>query len=145
MAIFGNVLTAMVTPFKKNLSVDYAMAEKLAVHLCQNGSDGLVLHGTTGESPTLSHEEEYELYRVVKKAVGGKCKIVAGTGSNSTATTVKSTKKAEKIGVDGAMIVVPLNSPIPGIVSCSNTFFALFPRACLQTPPRVPEGVSSST
>jgi len=113
MAAFGNVLTAMVTPFKKDLSVDYAMAEKLAVHLCQNGSDGLVLHGTTGESPTLTHEEEYELYRVVKKAVGGKCKIVAGTGSNSTATTIKSTQEAEKIGLDGAMIVVPYYNKPP--------------------------------
>lgn len=113
MVNFGNVLTAMVTPFKKDLSVDYAMAEKLAVHLVNNGSDGLVLHGTTGESPTLTHEEEYELYRVVKKAVAGKAKIVAGTGSNSTATTIKSTKEAEKIGVDGAMIVVPYYNKPP--------------------------------
>ena len=113
MVNFGNVLTAMVTPFKDDLSMDYAMAEKLAVHLCENGSDGLVLHGTTGESPTLTHEEEYELYRVVKKAVGGKCKIVAGTGSNSTATTIKSTKEAEKIGVDGVMIVVPYYNKPP--------------------------------
>jgi 4-hydroxy-tetrahydrodipicolinate synthase len=111
--MFGNVLTAMVTPFKKDLSVDYAMAEKLAIHLCENGSDGLVLHGTTGESPTLTHEEEYELYRVVKKAVGAKCKIIAGTGSNSTATSIKSTKEAEKIGVDGAMIVVPYYNKPP--------------------------------
>ncbi len=109
----GNVLTAMVTPFKKDLSVDYATAEKLAVHLCENGSDGLVLHGTTGESPTLSHEEEYELYRAVKKAVEGKCRIVAGTGSNSTSTTIESTKQAEKIGVDGAMIVVPYYNKPP--------------------------------
>ncbi len=113
MVNFGNVLTAMVTPFKKDLSVDYARAEELAVRLCENGSDGLVLHGTTGESPTLTHEEEYELYRVVKKAVGGKCKIVAGTGSNSTATTINSTKKAEEIGVDGAMIVVPYYNKPP--------------------------------
>lgn len=111
--MFGNVLTAMVTPFKKDLSMDYAMAEKLAVHLSENGSDGLVLHGTTGESPTLTHEEEYELYRVVKKAVGNKCKIVAGTGSNSTATTIKSTKEAEKIGVDGIMIVTPYYNKPP--------------------------------
>ena len=108
MVNFGNVLTAMVTPFKKDLSMDYAMAEKLAVHLANNGSDGLVLHGTTGESPTLTHEEEYELYRVVKKALkGSNCKVIAGTGSNSTATTIKSTKEAERIGVDGAMIVTP--------------------------------------
>ncbi len=113
MTDFGNVLTAMVTPFKKDLSLDYAMAEKLAVHLCKNGSDGLVIHGTTGESPTLTHKEEYELYRVVKKAVGGKFKVIAGTGSNSTATTIKSTKEAEKIGVDGAMIVVPYYNKPP--------------------------------
>jgi 4-hydroxy-tetrahydrodipicolinate synthase len=113
MINFGNVLTAMVTPFKEDLSVDYAMAEKLADHLCNNGSEGLVLHGTTGESPTLTHEEEYELYRVVKKAVGKKCKIIAGTGSNSTATTIKSTKEAEKIGCDGAMIVVPYYNKPP--------------------------------
>ena len=113
MADFGNVLTAMVTPFKKDLSMDYAAAEKLAVYLCENGSDGLVVHGTTGESPTLTHEEEYELYRVVKKAVGKKGKVIAGTGSNSTATTIKSTKEAEKIGVDGIMIVTPYYNKPP--------------------------------
>lgn len=113
MVDFGNVLTAMVTPFKKDLSVDYARAEELAVRLCENGSDGLVIHGTTGESPTLTHEEEYELYRVVKKAVGKRGKVIAGTGSNSTATTVHSTKEAEKIGVDGVMIVVPYYNKPP--------------------------------
>lgn len=107
MVDLGRVLTAMVTPFKKDLSVDYKKAEEIAKYLVENGSDGLVIHGTTGESPTLTHEEEYELYRVVKKTVSGKAKVVAGTGSNSTATTIKSTKEAEKIGVDAAMIVVP--------------------------------------
>jgi 4-hydroxy-tetrahydrodipicolinate synthase len=113
MKDFGRVLTAMVTPFKADLSVDFAMAEKLALHLIENGSDGLVLHGTTGESPTLSHEEEYELYRVVVKALKGKASIVAGTGSNSTSTAIKSTKEAEKIGCDGAMIVVPYYNKPP--------------------------------
>lgn len=108
MVDFGKVMTAMVTPFKDDLSVDYKKAEELAVFLANNGSDSLVVHGTTGESPTLTHEEEYELYRVVKAALKGtKCKLIAGTGSNSTATTVASTKQAEKIGCDGAMIVVP--------------------------------------
>ncbi|MFC1559620.1 4-hydroxy-tetrahydrodipicolinate synthase [Candidatus Margulisiibacteriota bacterium] len=107
MVDFGMVLTAMATPFKKDGSMDYAAAEKLAVYLTENGSDGIVVHGTTGESPTLTHDEEYELYRVVKKAVKGKVRIIAGTGSNSTATAIKSTKKAEEIGVDGIMIVVP--------------------------------------
>jgi len=97
----------MVTPFKADLSVDWKRVEEIADYLVTNGSEGLVVHGTTGESPTLTHEEEYELYRVVKKAVGGRAKIVAGTGSNSTETTVKSSREAEKIGVDGLMVVVP--------------------------------------
>jgi 4-hydroxy-tetrahydrodipicolinate synthase len=107
MKNLGTLLTAMVTPFKENLTVDYDKAQELAVHLIKNGSDGLVLHGTTGESPTLTHEEEYELYRVVKQAVGNKGTIIAGTGSNSTATTIVSTIKAEGIGVDGVLILVP--------------------------------------
>lgn len=107
MTNLGKVLTAMATPFKADMSVDYKRVEELANFLVNNGSDGIVVHGTTGESPTLTHEEEFELYRVVKKAVGNKCKVVAGTGSNSTATTLHSTKEAEKIGVDGIMIVVP--------------------------------------
>jgi 4-hydroxy-tetrahydrodipicolinate synthase len=98
----------MVTPFKADLSMDYKTAEELAVYLAQNGSNALVVHGTTGESPTLTHEEEYKLYRVVKRALSGTgCKLIAGTGSNSTATTIKSTKEAEKIGCDGVMVVVP--------------------------------------
>ncbi len=103
----GRVITAMVTPFKPDMSVDYDKAADIAISLSQNGSEGLVVHGTTGESPTLTHEEEYELYRVIKKAVDGKCKVIAGSGSNSTSTTVKSTKEAEKIGCDAALIVVP--------------------------------------
>src|SRR3989339_713840 len=105
--MFGKLLTAMVTPFNPDLSVNYDLAGKLALHLVENGSDGLVIHGTTGESPTLTHEEEFELYRVVKKALNGKAALIAGTGSNSTATSIKSTKTAEEIGVDGIMIVVP--------------------------------------
>jgi len=107
MTDFGMVLTAMVTPMKPDGSVDYKRAAELAKYLADNGSDGLVVHGTTGESPTLTHEEEYEMYRIVKKAVGGRVKIIAGTGSNSTAETLEATSHAEKIGVDGVMIVVP--------------------------------------
>lgn len=108
MIDLGKVMTAMVSPFKADLSMDYEKAAELAKYLASHGSDALVVHGTTGESPTLTHEEEYELYRAVKKALAGtKCKIVAGTGSNSTATTIKSTREAEKIGVDAAMVVVP--------------------------------------
>jgi 4-hydroxy-tetrahydrodipicolinate synthase len=107
MTDFGKLITAMVTPFKADLSVDYEMAARVANYLADNGSASLVVHGTTGESPTLTHEEEYELYRVVKKAVGGRCRIIAGTGSNSTATTIRSSQEAEKIGVDGLLVVVP--------------------------------------
>lgn len=107
MVDFGMVITAMVSPFKNDGSMDYRTAGELAVHLAENGSDGIVAHGTTGESPTLTHEEEYELYRTVKKALKGKAKLIAGTGSNSTETSIKSTKVAEGIGVDGIMIVVP--------------------------------------
>lgn len=107
MVNFGQVITAMVTPFKPDGSVDYKRAAELAQYLAHNGSDGLVVHGTTGESPTLTHEEEYELYKTVKKAIDGKVKLIAGTGSNSTAETLESTARAEKIGVDGVMVVVP--------------------------------------
>ncbi len=107
MIDFGYVLTAMVTPFKKDGSVDYANAEKLASYLLENGSDSLVLHATTGESPTLTHEEEFELEKIMKKAVGKKTKLVAGTGSNSTAEAIEATEKAEKIGMDGVLLVVP--------------------------------------
>ncbi len=113
MKTFGAVLTAMVTPFTKDLSVDYAKAEKVAEHLVKNGSDGLVVCGTTGESPTLTHQEEFELFRAVKNAVGKKAKIIAGTGSNSTATTIHATKEAEKIGVDAALVVVPYYNKPP--------------------------------
>lgn len=110
----GNVMTAMVTPFKADLTIDWARVDALVDHLIKTGSEALVVHGTTGESPTLTHEEEYELYRAVKKAAAGRCKIIAGTGSNSTETTIKSTKKAEEIGVDGVMVVVPYyNKPSP--------------------------------
>ncbi len=110
---FGAVITAMVTPLKKDMSVDYGKAEKLADFLVRNGSDGLVVCGTTGESPTLTHAEEYELFRVVKNAVGKKAKIIGGTGSNSTATAIQATKEAEKIGVDGALVVVPYYNKPP--------------------------------
>lgn len=114
MINLGKVLTAMVTPLKPDMSVDWKRVEEIADYLVKNGSEGLVVHGTTGESPTLTHEEEYELYRVVKRAVGGKCKIIAGAGSNSTETSIKSTREAEKIGVDAIMIVVPYyNKPSP--------------------------------
>ena len=113
--IFGRVLTAMVTPFKEDGTVNYAVAEKLAVHLVSQGSDGLVVCGTTGESPTLDETEKYELFKVVKQAVGKGAKIIAGTGSNSTKKAIAETQKAAKIGIDGSLQVVPYyNKPPQG-------------------------------
>jgi 4-hydroxy-tetrahydrodipicolinate synthase len=103
----GRLLTAMVTPFKENGEVDYEQAKKLALALLDAGSDGLVLAATTGESPTLSWEEEMQLFTEVKSAVGGRGSIVAYTGSNSTAEAIEATKGAEKIGVDACLLVVP--------------------------------------
>jgi 4-hydroxy-tetrahydrodipicolinate synthase len=104
---FGRVITAMVTPFDKEGNVHYAEAEKLAAHLADNGSDGIVVCGTTGESPTLSWDEEYQLFQVVQKAVAGKAKVIAGTGSNSTSEAIEATQKAAKLGVDASLQVVP--------------------------------------
>ena len=110
---FGRVITAMVTPFAEDGSVNYAVAEKLADHLVNNGSDGLVICGTTGESPTLSWSEEYKLFQTVKSAVGGRAKIIAGTGSNSTTEAIAATKEAEKLGLDGSLQVVPYYNKPP--------------------------------
>ena len=110
---FGRVIAAMVTPFAEDGSVNYAVAEKLAVHLVENGNDGLVICGTTGESPTLSWAEEYELFKVVKQAVGAKAKIIAGTGSNSTSEAIAATQKAAKLDLDGSLQVVPYYNKPP--------------------------------
>jgi len=110
---FGRVITAMITPFKADGSVDFALAEQLAAHLVEQGSDTLVVCGTTGESPTLSWEEEYELFQVVHKAVEKKAKVVAGTGSNSTKEAIAATQKAAKIGLDGSLQVVPYYNKPP--------------------------------
>lgn len=104
---FGRVLTAMVTPFNKDLSIDFEQVKKLARHLVQSGSDGLVVAGTTGESPTLSKDEKVELFRVVVEEVGGDAVVIAGTGGNNTAASVELTRAAEKVGVDGVMLVGP--------------------------------------
>lgn len=97
----------MITPFDSEGNVNYGVAEKLAAHLADNGSDGLVICGTTGESPTLTWAEEYELFQVVRSAVSGKAKVMAGTGSNSTREAISATQKAEALGLDGSLQVVP--------------------------------------
>lgn len=111
---FGRVIVAMVTPFAQDGSVDYQVAEQLADHLVTSqASDAIVVCGTTGESPTLSWTEEYELFQVVQKAVGTRAKVIAGTGSNSTAEAASATQKAAKLGVDGTLQVVPYYNKPP--------------------------------
>ena len=95
----GEVITAMITPFKKDLSVDYDALEKLVNHLINNGTDTILVAGTTGETPTLSHEEEEQIFSFVKKVVNGRVKIILGAGSNSTETAIKSSKKAKELGI----------------------------------------------
>ena len=107
MKKIGRLLTAMVTPFNEQGMVDYEQARRLALALLNSGSDGLVVSGTTGESPTLIREEELRLFREIKSAVGERGTIIAGTGSNSTAEALESTKGAEQIGVDACLLVVP--------------------------------------
>ena len=113
MVKFGRVLTAMITPFKEDGSVNYAVAEQLAIHLADRGTDSLVMCGTTGESPTLSWDEEYQLFQVVQKAVAGKALVIAGAGSNSTSEAIEATQKAAKLGLDGCLQVVPYYNKPP--------------------------------
>jgi len=112
-APFGRVVTAMVTPFAADGSVDLDLAARLAEHLVANGSDALVLCGTTGESPTLSWREQHELFAAVKGAVGGRAQLVAGSGSNCTAEAVEATREAARLGADGALVVVPYYNKPP--------------------------------
>lgn len=113
MVEFGRVLTAMVTPFNEEDGVDYETAGKLARRLVENGSDGVVVAGTTGESPTLSDEEKLKLFATVVEAIGGRAVVIAGTGSNNTQKSVELTREAEKTGVDGIMAVAPYYNKPP--------------------------------
>jgi len=110
---FGTIVTAMITPFKADGSVNYDVAAKLAAHLVNNGTDTLVVCGTTGESPTLSWDEEYQLFVEVLQAVAGKAKVIAGCGSNSTTEAIAATEKAARIGVHGSLQVVPYYNKPP--------------------------------
>lgn len=105
--LFGHLITAMVTPFTPQGEVNYQEAVKLAHFLVDTGTDTVLLAGTTGESPTLTYEEEHKLFEVVVKALKGRAKVMAGTGSNCTATAIEASQKAEALGVDGLLQVVP--------------------------------------
>ncbi len=113
MPTFGRLLTAMVTPMNSDLSVDYERAAELARRLVESGSDGLVVCGTTGESPTLSTEEKLKLFETVVQAVGDKVAVIGGTGSNNTAATIELTRKAEATGIHGLLLVTPYYNKPP--------------------------------
>ncbi|MBT2722883.1 4-hydroxy-tetrahydrodipicolinate synthase [Bacillus sp. ISL-46] len=104
---FGQVLTAMVTPFDQNGEVDFNATRTLVDYLIENGTDGIVVAGTTGESPTLTTEEKVALFKFVVDAVNGRVPVIAGTGSNNTRASISLTKLAEETGVDGIMLVAP--------------------------------------
>ena len=112
-APFGRLVTAMVTPFAADGAVDLELAARLADHLVNQGSEGLVICGTTGESPTLSWAEQHRMIAAVKEAVAGRATIVAGSGSNCTAEAVEATREAAALGVDGVLVVVPYYNKPP--------------------------------
>lgn len=126
MPIFGRVLTAMATPFTPDRALDLDGAQRLAEHLVGHGSDGLVVAGTTGESPTLSHAETLDLFSAVVEAVGEQATIVAGVGKNDTAATVALAEEAVGRGVDGLLVVTPYyNKPSQrGLVAHFSTVAA---------------------
>lgn len=107
MVDFGRLITAMVTPFDEQGEVDYGKAQELALALIESGSDGVVVSGTTGESPTLTREEKLRLFSDIKAAVGNRGTVIAGTGSYSTRESVALSQEAERTGVDGLLLVVP--------------------------------------
>jgi 4-hydroxy-tetrahydrodipicolinate synthase len=107
MARFGHVITAMVTPMDRTLAVDYDRAAALAKRLIDSGSDGLVVCGTTGESPTLSDEEKVRLFQAIRKAAGTRAQVIAGTGTYDTAHSIHLTREAERAGCDGVLLVNP--------------------------------------
>jgi len=116
--VLGEILTAIVTPFKADGSIDLGAFRALAAHLVANGSDGLVVTATTGESPTLSDDERFRLYEAAVDEVGDRATVVAGTGTYSTDHSIHLTKRAHELGVDGFLIVTPYYNkpPARGIV-----------------------------
>ena len=117
--MLGEVLTAVVTPFGRDGAVDFERFRELAQHLVESGSDGLVVAGTTGESPNLTDDERLELFRVAVDALRGRGTVVAGTGTYSTAHSVHLTREAHELGVDGFLVVTPYYNkpPARGIVA----------------------------
>ena len=112
-APFGRLLTAMVTPFNEDGSIDWAGVEKLAQHLVDTGHDGIAVNGTTGEAPTTKSSEKLEIIKVVKKVVGSKIQVLSGAGDNETAYTVEQAKRSQDAGADGILVVTPYYNKPP--------------------------------
>lgn len=110
---YGRLYTAMITPMNDDESVNYNEAGRLAEYLIENGSDGVVVAGTTGEAPLLTFKEKVELFRVVMEAVGDRGHVIAGTGGNETVEAVEMTREAQDLGCHGAMLVVPYYNKPP--------------------------------
>jgi 4-hydroxy-tetrahydrodipicolinate synthase len=119
---FGELLTAMITPFKHDGALDLKGARTLARHLVEHGSDGIVVCGTTGESPTLTHDEKMSLFEAILDEVEDEAKVIAGTGSYNTAESIELTKEAGALGVDACLTVTPYYSKPPqnGLVAHFN-------------------------
>ena len=111
--VFGNVVTAMVTPFQENGEVNFTKAQELAAYLLQNGTDSILVSGTTGESPTLTNTEKLALLKAVKEVAKGKAKVISGSTGNNTQSSVELTKKAQEAGADGILAVVPYYNKPP--------------------------------
>jgi 4-hydroxy-tetrahydrodipicolinate synthase len=117
--VLGSVLTAIVTPFRADGAVDFDAFQQLAAYLVDNGSDGIVVAGTTGESPTLTDSERLDLFRAALESVGERATVVAGTGTYSTAHSIELSEQAAELGVDGLLVVTPYYNKPPqsGIVA----------------------------
>src|SRR5918995_6524017 len=118
---FGRMLTAMATAFRDDGSVDLDGTARIAAHLVEHGHDGVVVSGTTGESPTTTVAEDGDILRVVQDAVGDRATVIAGVGTNATAHSVELARQAEKIGVDGVLLVSPYYNK-PGQVGLRHHF-----------------------
>jgi 4-hydroxy-tetrahydrodipicolinate synthase len=146
---FGEVITAMVTPFNGDGSLNSKGARTLARHLVEHGSDGVVVCGTTGESPALSHSEKLELFEVVVDEVGGRASVIAGSGTNNTAESIQLTKEAAEIGCDACLLVTPYyNKPPQNALLAHFTAIAdasPVPLIVYDIPPRTSKRIERAT
>lgn len=149
MKTIGRVLTAMVTPFDARGEVDYAQAKRLAQALVASGSEGLVVTGTTGESPTLSNDEKLRMYAAIKEAVGDRATVIAGTTTYNTAESIHLTKEADRLGVDAFLLTVPYynNPPQEGLYQHFKAIAAATDKPCIlyNVPSRTVRNMEAST